>query len=73
MERDDPYFEQRLHANARRATRTAGVMADEFAGMLPELRARLARVKHRLHDDGYDAYDAPPPAPEADVADDWDD
>jgi hypothetical protein len=73
MERDDPYFEQRSHANARRATRAAGVMADEFAGMLPELRARLARMKHRLHDDAYGAYDAPPPAPEGDVADDWDD
>lgn len=73
MERDDPYFEQRLHTNARRATRAAGVMADEFAAMLPELRSRLARVKDRLHDDRYETYDAAPPAPGGDLADDWDD
>jgi hypothetical protein len=48
IERDDPYFEDRIHRNTRRATAAAGVMASEFATMLPELRARLAAVKHRM-------------------------
>jgi len=50
IERDDPNFEARVHRDTRRATRAAGVMAGEFAAMLPELRARLSTMKHRLRD-----------------------
>lgn len=60
IERDDPYFEDRIHRNARRATAAAGVMASEFATMLPELKARLSAVKHRMRNlDG--AGMSPPP------------
>lgn len=73
--RDDPNFEARIHDDTRHATRAAGVMASEFTAMLPELRARLANIKHRLRNpDGRDpAYrgDAPPPHRDS-YDDDWD-
>ena len=73
LDRDDPGFEDRIHDRARYATRAAGVMAGEFANMLPELRARLARVKHRLRDDGYAGRsDGPPPGAAPDRSDDRD-
>jgi hypothetical protein len=73
LDRDDPYLEERIHRKTRYATRAAGAMAQEFAGMIPELRARLVRVKHRMRGD--DGYDAPPPPPiqDDDFGSDWDD
>ncbi len=74
--RDDPNFEARIHRDTRHATRAAGVMASEFSAMLPELRARLANIRHRLRspdDRGPEAYDeAPPPPRHDDYDDDWD-
>ncbi len=76
VERDDPNFEARIHDDTRRATRAAGVMASEFTAMLPELRARLANIKHRLRNAdgrGTQAYDeAPPPRHHDSYDDDWD-
>lgn len=76
ISRDDPNFEARIHDDTRRATRAAGVMAGEFSAMLPELRARLANIKHRLRnlDDRGPAYrdDLPPPHRDDYDDEDWD-
>lgn len=46
--RDDPYFEERLHADARRSTEMMGRMAGGFAAMMPELRATADRMRDEM-------------------------
>ncbi len=46
--RDDPYFEERLHDNARRAIATAGGMASSGAAMSVELQRTADRLRAAL-------------------------
>ena len=46
--RDDPYFEERLHDDTRRAVRGAGAMASDGAAMAGELARTAARLQAAL-------------------------
>ncbi|RHW17588.1 hypothetical protein D1610_09035 [Sphingomonas gilva] len=57
--RDDPYFEERAYADARRSTELMGRMAGSFAAMMPQLRATADRMRHEFEriDRDYERYD----------------
>lgn len=55
-DRVDPYLEDDVELEARRATRAMGAMADEFAILAPELRASAARIGRSI-DRAADRYD----------------
>ena len=57
--RDDPYFQERAYADARRSTEMMGRMAGSFAAMMPELRNTADRMRSELDrvDRDYDRYD----------------
>lgn len=48
VERDDPYFRERMHEDAERAVRGAGRAARGAALMAPELRAMADEFRRRL-------------------------
>lgn len=56
---DDPYFQERAYADARRSTELMGRMAGSFAAMMPELRNTADRMRHEFEvfDRDYDRYD----------------
>ncbi len=57
--RDDPYFQERAYADARRSTELMGRMAGSFATMMPELRNTADRMRTEFEsiDRDYDRYD----------------
>jgi hypothetical protein len=48
IERDDPYFRERLAGGTKMATRAMGSMATTMAGMLPELRAMGEKMERDM-------------------------
>jgi hypothetical protein len=68
--RDDPYFEQRLHASIRRGTERAARTMDAIAAAEPQLRRSLIEMEASLRA----AIRGAPPAaaPPGDADDDWD-
>lgn len=57
--RDDPYFQERAYADARRSTELMGRMAGSFAAMMPELRNTADRMRYefdRIDRDSYGDY-----------------
>lgn len=55
--RDDPYFQQRVHADARRSTAMIGQMAGSIAAMIPELRNTADRLRDQVDSIDRDYYD----------------
>ncbi len=48
VERDDPYFRERLSGETRQATRMMGTMATTMAAMLPEFRAMGEKIERDM-------------------------